>query len=349
MPSQPPECAITSSRREFIQSSIALGSTLISATAANAQATQAGGSRTSPADAIITRTIPGTSEAVPVIGLGTFVTFDMPPGHKRDHLRECMRRFWDAGGRVIDTSPLYGMAEVNVGHLANALGIADQMFIANKIWATGDSLSDESHIRRSFEVSRQRLWRERIDAMQCHSLVNVDKVVPLLRAWKKEGRIRYVGVTHHEVAYFPALANWVERGDLDFVQIHYSIVTREAEQRILPAAADRGTAVLVNMPFEKARLFKLVQGRPLPDFASEIGAQSWGQFFLKWVISHPAVTCVLPATANPDHVTDNVGALRGGLPDRKMRERMLKHMESIPGFNQLVQMAPYPEKIYPKT
>jgi diketogulonate reductase-like aldo/keto reductase len=191
------------------------------------------------------------------------------------------------------------------------------------------------------------LWRDRIDLMQCHSLVNVDVIVPLLRAWKKEGRNRYIGVTHHEPAYFGALARWVEQGDVDVVQVHYSIHTRMAEDRILRAAADHGTAVLVSMPLEKARLHKIVAGRPLPDFARELGIDTWAQFFLKWVISYPAVTCAIPATANPEHLSENVAAVRGPLPDHDTRVRMVRYIETIPGFEKLDEMPWYPEKRYP--
>jgi diketogulonate reductase-like aldo/keto reductase len=298
------------------------------------------------ASGAILKKVPRTGEMVPAIGLGTYLTFDVLPGQPRDNLREVMKRFWDGGGRVVDTSPLYGTGEISVGDFAASLGITDQLFIANKIWSTGEFLSDDSHARRSFEQSQQRLWREKIDVMQVHSLVNVDQIVPVLKNWKKEGRIRHVGVTHHEFPYFGALAGHVERSDLDFVQVHYSIQARQAEERILPAAMDKGTAVLVNMPFEKARLFKLVEGRALPDFAKEIGCENWAQFFLKWVISHPAVTCAIPATNNPAHQGENMGALRGPLPDKAMRERMVKHMEAIPGFDTLQQMPPYPGKAY---
>ena len=183
--------------------------------------------------------------------------------------------------------------------------------------------------------------------MQCHSLVNVEIIVPLLQAWKKEGRIRYVGVTHHDLPYFGALADWVESGNVDFVQVHYSIHTRLAEERVLPAALDRGVGVLINMALEKARLHKIVEGRPLPDFAREMGMTTWSEYFLKWVIAHPAVTCVLAATSNPDHVAENVRALRGQLPDREMRMRMVRHMETMPGFDRLAAMPWYPDKQYP--
>jgi len=332
-------------RRAFLRGTLGFGA----AAAALPATAFLPGSRTAaqvPAG-LITRTIPRTGNSLPVIGLGTFLTFDVIPGEKRDHLREVVRRYWEGGARVVDTSPLYGTAEITVGDFTTALGIHDQLFIANKIWSTGEYLADESHARRSLALSEGRLWRAPIDLMQCHSLVNVDVIVPYLRAWKKEGRIRYTGVTHYENPYLPALTSWVERGDIDFVQVNYSIFNRAAEERLLPAAAERGIAVLTNMPFEKARLFKVVEDRPLPGFAKEIGAENWAQFFLKWVISHPAVTCALPATANPAHAAENIGALRGPLPDREMRARMVKHMESIPGFDQIAKMPWYPDKKYP--
>jgi diketogulonate reductase-like aldo/keto reductase len=295
---------------------------------------------------ILMRAIPKTGEKIPAVGLGTFMTFDIKPGQPRDHLREVMKRFYDGGGRVVDTSPLYGMSEVSVGDFATALGITKNLFITNKTWATGQWLSDDSQALHQLRQSMERLWREQIDVMQCHSLVNVPVIVGILKGWKKEGRIRYLGVTHHELPYFEPLAQWVEKGDLDFVQVHYSIHTRKAEERILPAAMDKGVAVEVNMPFEKARLFKITEGRPLPDFAKEISCENWAQFFLKWIISHPAITCAIPATTNPDHQSENIGALKGPLPDKAMRARMVKHMETIPGFDTLAKMPAYPGKTF---
>lgn len=298
-----------------------------------------------PSDAsIITRNIPSTNESIPAIGLGTFLTFDTLPGANRDNLREVMQRFWEAGGRLIDTSPLYGMGEITVGDFAPALGISDQMFVSNKIWSTGEFLADESHARRSLELSQHRLWRTPIDLMHCHNLVNVDFIVPYLQAWKREGLIRYVGISHHENLYMPILLDWIQRTEIDVVQVNYSIFNRQAEERLIPTAAERGTAVFVNLSVEKARLFKVVEGRPLPDFAGEFGAENWAQFFIKWVLGNPAVTCVLVATSNPNHITENMGALRGPLPDRQMRARMVRHMESIPGFNEIAQMPWYPGK-----
>jgi diketogulonate reductase-like aldo/keto reductase len=293
---------------------------------------------------IITKEIPRTKERIPAIGLGTFLTFDVLSNQPRNNIQEVMQRFWDNGGRMIDVSPLYGMSEANVGEFAQKLGINDDMFIANKIWATGKYLGDRSQAQSQFERSIQELSREQIDLMQVHSLVNVDVIVPLLGAWKEEGRIRYLGVTHHEPVYFAPIESWIDKGDLDFVQIRYSIAERTAEERILPAAAAQGTAILANMSFEKARLFELVKGQPLPDFAREIGCENWAQFFLKYVISHPAVTAAIPATTNPDHVIQNLGAMRGELPDQAMRTRMVQHMESLPGFDKITQIPWYPNK-----
>ncbi|MGD1941025.1 MAG: aldo/keto reductase [Leptolyngbyaceae cyanobacterium] len=293
---------------------------------------------------VVTKLIPHSNERVPAVGMGTFLTFDVLADQPRDHLQAVMRRFWQGGGRLIDVSPLYGRSEVNVGELAAALDITDEVFVANKIWATGEYLGDDSQALRQLEQSMQRLSRDRIDTMQVHSLVNTGIVLSFMRQWKQEGRIRYLGVTHHDPLYNAPLVHWVENGNLDFVQVRYSIFERSVEERILPAAADQGTAVLVNMPFEKARLFEVVRGQPLPDFASEIGCENWAQFFLKYVISHPAVTCAIPATTNPEHVAENMGAMRGPLPDQAMRSRMVRHMESLPGFNTLAQMPWYPGK-----
>lgn len=294
--------------------------------------------------AIALRTIPGTQEQVPAIGLGTHLTFDIKPGKPREHLGEVLKIFYEGGGRVVDTSPLYGMAEVSIGDYATALGITKELFIANKTWVTGEWLGDESHAERQMQRSMERLWRDQIDLMQCHSLVNVNVVIKILKRWKQEGRIRYLGASHHLPSYFGPLGQWIEKGELDFVQLRYNIATRAAEEKLLPAAMDKGVAVVVNMPFEKARLFTVVKGRPLPDFAKEIGCETWAQFFLKWIISHPAVTCAIPATTNPRHQADNIKALKGPVPDAEMRKRMVRHMETMPGFDKAAKMPAYPGK-----
>ncbi|QZO00899.1 aldo/keto reductase [Chenggangzhangella methanolivorans] len=340
----------TLSRRGVLSGAASLGaaSAVLAAGPATSPAaaqTPAAGPAPVPAGDVISRAIPRSGEVLPAVGLGTFLTFDVVPGQKRGHLIEVVRRFRAAGGRVIDTSPLYGSGEITVGAALASIEGTDDVFVTNKIWSTGEYLADDSHARRSLDQSLGRLWREKIDVMQCHSLVNVDVVVPLMKAWKKEGRVRFVGASHHENAYQSVLAGWIGRGGLDFVQVNYSIANRAAS--VLKEAAAKGCGVLINMPFEKARLFKLVEGRPLPDFAADIGAKSWAAFFLKFVLGHPAVTCALPSTSNPDHLVENMEALRGPLPDEAMRARMIGHMESLPGFAELMSTPWYPGKRYP--
>lgn len=297
-----------------------------------------------PSGAAITRSAGRSNQTLTALGLGTFLTFDLLPGSPRDHLRDVTRQYLEAGVGVIDTSPLYGTSETSVGSFLGAMGRTDKVFISNKIWSTGDFLADESHARASLDRSLLRLWRSKIDLMFCHSLVNVDVVLPILRAWKKEGLIRYIGASHHDNAYHAILADLVERGQLDFVQVNYSIFNRGAEDRLLRAAADQGVGVFINMAMEKGRLHKVVEGQALPAFAREIGASNWAQFFIKWVMGHPAVTTVLTSTANPEHAAQNVATLRGPLPDAAMRQRMLRHMEGIAGFGQLGAMPWYPDK-----
>ena len=335
------------SRRGFI-CALGTGATILASTPlfsgkAHAQRQPSLATTTSTTSAR-TRTIPGTQQTLTTLGLGTFLTFDARPGDDRNNLAEVFRRYVAGGGRVVDTSPLYGSAEVSVGTFLAGTPEASEIFVANKIWSTGEYLGDESHAAASFEQSRLRIWRDTIDLMQCHSIVNAPVIVPLMQAWKKEGRIRHVGVTHHETGAQDQLAELVERGGVDFIQTNYSIFNRSAERRLLPVAAARGVGVLINLPLEKGRLMKVVEGRPLPNFAREFEARTWAQFFLKWVMAHPAVTTVLCGTSNPEHAEDNVQAMYGPLPDEAMRRRLVQHMETIPGFADIERMAWYPGK-----
>ncbi|HEX2317007.1 MAG TPA: aldo/keto reductase [Thermomonospora sp.] len=294
------------------------------------------------------REIPRTGERIPVMGLGTFMTWDILPRHPRGRLREVLRRLWEGGGTVVDTSALYGMSEVNVGDAARALGLTDRLFLTNKTWATGEYLNHTGQADRQFAQSQRRLSRRRIDVLQVHSLANAEMNVALHQRWKREGRMRYAGVTHHVFpAYVPAMEHWMRTVPLDFVQIRYSIFMREAERTLLPLAADRGIAVQVNMPLEKGRLHHLVRGRELPGFAREF-CDGWTDFFLKYVISHPAVTNVVPGTGDPDHMTQNLRAARGDLPDQATRERMVAHLRTIPGFDDLERMPWYPGRVWDK-
>ncbi|SES42961.1 aldo/keto reductase [Rhizobium sp. NFR03] len=316
---------------------------------ATAQGTETAAPASTFAPEVLIRTLPRTGETVTALGLGTFLTFDLKPGDPRDDLRQVFQRYVAAGGRVVDTSPLYGSAEVTVGQFMGETPEPDAMFLANKLWSTGEYLGDESHAQESFRQSRLRTWRKTINLMQCHSITNAPVVIPLMKAWKQEGLIRHVGVTHHESAAQDQLAAIVQRDDVDFIQTNYSIFSRDAERRLLPLAADKGVGVLINLPLEKARLMKVVEGQSLPGFAQEFGATSWAQFFLKWVMAHPAVTSVLCGTSNPDHMSDNIQAMQGPLPDERMRARMVAHMETIPGYSSIGTMPWYPgkENMYP--
>lgn len=334
-------------RRQLLQRGIGIVAAMpltLAARSSRAQAVIGQTPFSSPPPDLLSKTIARTGESVSALGLGTFLTFDALPGQPRENLREVVKRYWEGGVRVMDTSPLYGSAETTLGDYVTGLGISDQLFIANKIWTTGEYLTDESHALRSFEQSQLRLWRQRFDLMQCHSITNADVVIPLLNAWKKEGRTRLVGVTHHESSQHDTLAMWIDRGAVDVVQVNYSIFNRHAEQRVLPAAQQHGVGVLVNMAMEKGRLHKAVEGQQLPGFARELGMENWAQYFLKYVMSHPAVTCCLSSTANPDHATENIGALRGPFPDAAMRERMVRHLERLPAFKQIASQPWYPGK-----
>lgn len=297
---------------------------------------------------LITRPIPRSTsgERVPVIGLGTFMTFDRLPTGDRSYIPQVIDTFWRAGGRVIDTSALYGASEANVGEFARGLGITDQMFLTDKSWNCGEYLYDRSHAERQFNQSLERLSRRRLDVVGIHSMTNVGMILPVLRSLKAERKVRYLGLTSHEPYQYDGMEPLITSGAIDFIQIRYSIFERAAEKRLLSLAADHGVAVMVNMALEKARLHHVVGDRPLPRFAGEFGCTSWTEFFLKYVVSHPAVTCVVPATTNPDHAAENVRAMRGALPDRATLRRMRQYMDGVPGFDRITTIPWYPGKTF---
>lgn len=274
--------------------------------------------RAAPEGAMLTRPVPRSGERLPAVGLGTWQTFDAGAGAaERAPLEEVLRRFLDGGGRVVDSSPMYGRAESVVGDLLAGLRHPAAPFLATKVWTTGRP-AGESQMRESM----RRLRSERLDLMQVHNLLDWETHLPVLRDWKATGRFRYVGITHYSLGAFAQMEKLLRTERLDFVQLPYSLATREAEQRLLPAAAETGTAVLVMRPFEEGALFRAVRGKPLPGWAAELGCQAWSQVFLKFVLSHPAVTCVIPATSKPDHLLENLRAGLGPLPDEAMRRRM---------------------------
>lgn len=272
-------------------------------------------------DEVIRRSIPATGERVPVAGMGTYRTFDIDTGNPeaRERMLDVLRRFVDGGGRVIDSSPMYGRAESAVGDLAEELGVTDDLWMATKVWTHGRDDGIEQ-----MEQSSERMGVATMDLMQIHNLVDFETHLATLKAWKEEGRVRYIGATHYTASRHDDLARLIEKHPLDFVQFNYNVTARNAENRLLPACADNGVATLINEPFEQGRLFSRVQGRDVPDWAGEIGCRTWAQLFLKFLIGHPAVTAVIPATSDPDHAAENVAAGRGVVPDEAMRERIAR-------------------------
>jgi aryl-alcohol dehydrogenase-like predicted oxidoreductase len=243
---------------------------------------------------------------------------------EREPLKEVLREFVRAGGKVVDSSPMYGRSESVTGDLTAELGIRKQLFLATKVWTSGR----EAGIRQ-MEESFRRLRTERLDLLQVHNLVDYRTHLVTLRDWKAQGKIRYIGVTHYTASAYGQLAHVLSTEDVDFVQLNYSFAEREAEQRLLPLAAEREVAVLVNRPFAEGALFRKVRGKQLPPWAKEIGCASWAQIFLKFIISHPAVTCAIPATSKTDHLLDNMAALRGPLPDAAMRQQMIRYIAGL--------------------
>ncbi len=271
------------------------------------------------------RAIPSTGEKIPALGLGTSRTFDV--GHspnERGPLREVLRRFVELGGKVVDTSPMYGRAEEVIGDLTSDLKVRDSLFLASKVWTTGKKEGIES-----IERTAALLQTKRLDLMQVHNLIDLDVQLATLRAWKEEGRIRHIGITHYVESSFPAVEKILQREKLDFLQINYSIAERGAEERILPLAREKGVAVLVNRPFARGNLFSRLRAQPLPEWTAEFDCKSWAQFLLKWILANTAVTCAIPATSKAGHLEDNMGAGTGRLPDEKMRQRMVQAISSL--------------------
>lgn len=277
---------------------------------------------TVPAGKPLMRKIPSSGESLPVVGLGTSGPFEVGNDEgARAPLREVLQAFFASGATLIDTSPMYSTAEAVLGDLLTPAQQA-KAFIATKVWTPGSGGHGEQKGIEQMQRSMSLLKRQRVELMQVHNLVDLDAHLKTLRRWKAEGKVRYIGVTHYTTSSYPDLIAIIEREKLDFVQFNYSVATREAERRLLPLCADRGVAVLINRAFEDGNLFSRVQGRPVPAWAAEFGARSWAQVFLKFVLAHPAVTCVIPATGKIRNLVDNLGAALGGLPDARQRAQI---------------------------
>ena len=300
------------SRRDTLRvfGATAAGAFLGAAGAAGADA----GSSPSP----MLRAIPSSGERIPAIGLGTWSTFDVDSSPAaRAPLQEVLARFVERGGRVVDSSPMYGRSEEVVGAIVAKQGLAGRLFLATKVWTRGR----EAGVRQ-MEASERLLGTKRLDLLQVHNLLDVETHLATLRGWKDAGRVRYIGVTHYTASAYPDVERVLLKEKLDFLQVNYSLVEREAERRILPLAREKGVAVLVNRPFGGGEALKRVLGRPLPAWAAEFDCASWPQFFLKWILADPAVTCAIPATRQRAHLDEDLDAAFGRLPDAELRSRM---------------------------
>jgi aryl-alcohol dehydrogenase-like predicted oxidoreductase len=265
-----------------------------------------------------TRPVPKSGERIPLVGLGTWRSFDVGPrDDERVNQLDVLRLLFEHGARVVDSSPMYGNSETVVGDLIQKLDARNRAFLATKVWTTGraDGI-------RQMETSMRRLHATQIDLMQVHNLTDWQTHLDTLRDWKEQRRVRFVGVTHYSASAYAEIARILETRDVDFVQFNYSIASREAERRLLPLAAERRVAVIINRPFEEGALFRAARGKDLPPWAADFDCTSWSQFFLKFILSQPAVTCAIPATANPAHLLDNLKAGSGRLPDANQRDRM---------------------------
>jgi aryl-alcohol dehydrogenase-like predicted oxidoreductase len=270
-----------------------------------------------------TRPIPKTGERLPVVGLGTWQSFDVgEDAVSRAPLMDVTERFFERGGRVIDSSPMYGRSESVTGDLVANLALNGHThpkpFLATKVWARGSERG-----KSEMERSMRRMRAGTIDLMQIHNLLDYKTHLPILREWKEQGRIRYIGITHYAHSAFDEMERLLRTEALDFVQLPYSLLDRAAERRLLPLAQDTGTAVLVMRPFDEGALFRRVRGKSLPDWSAEFACTSWSSFFLKFILSHPAVTCPIPATSSPEHVAENLEAGTKDLPDEATRQKMI--------------------------
>jgi diketogulonate reductase-like aldo/keto reductase len=282
----------------------------------------AGALRPAFAQELMSKKIPSIGEALPVIGVGTWQTFDVGADPAtRAPLREVLKLL---NRNVVDSSPMYGSSERVAGDLIAELGLRDKLFIATKVWTSGRDAGI-----RQMETSFKRLRVERMDLMQVHNLVDVATHTKTLMDWKARKRVRYTGITHYTSSAYAEVERALKSGQYDFLQINYSLGERESEQRLLPLAKEKNIAVIANRPFAEGALFRQVKGKSLPPWAKELGIESWAQYFLKWIVSHPAVTCTIPGTGNPKHMQDNLAAGRGALPDEGARKRMAEFFDRL--------------------
>jgi len=272
-----------------------------------------------------TRPIPSSGEQIPVIGIGTWQTFDVGNDiSKLANLEKILKTFIQKGGSFIDASPMYGTAEKVVGDLATKLDLRHQLFMATKVWTNGKTEGIQQ-----MEASIQKMKAQPMDLMQVHNLVDFETQLATMEAWKLAGKIRYTGITHHTDMWHDAMEEVLQKYPVDFIQINYSILLTGAADSLLPLAKDKGVAVIVNRPFEFGRLFRKVQQKQLPNWVEDYNIKTWGQFFLKYILGNPAVTCIIPATSSLTHLEENMQAGIGEIPDEKTRKKMLAYFKNL--------------------
>jgi diketogulonate reductase-like aldo/keto reductase len=300
------------SRREFVGlSATALASTVMP-------------TMSLAAETMLTRVIPKAKERLPVIGLGTYQSFDISaPAEMREGLA-VLRDFYARGGRLVDSSPMYGAAEGVIGDLSQQAGNNGELFIATKVWTSGMQ-AGVRQMQRSMDLLR----RQKLDLMQVHNLLDIDTHISTLREWKAAGKLRYIGASHYVESAHDELERAMRQYKLDFIQVNFSVLERGAEDRLLPAAADAGVAVIINRPFAQGGFFSRVRGKPLPPIANELGCRTWAQLALKYIVGHPAVTCAIPATRNIEHLADNMSAGSGPMPTPKQRQQVAAAFDAL--------------------
>jgi diketogulonate reductase-like aldo/keto reductase len=277
------------------------------------------------AGAILKKAIPSTGEQVPAIGLGTWITFNVGNDERLRAARaQVMQTFFDRGGSLIDSSPMYGSSEAVIGYGLARIKNRPTLFSASKVWIVLKTLGVNQ-----MEASRNYWGIDRFDLMQVHNLLDWSTHIETLKEMKAQGRVRYIGITTSQGWRHGGLEQIMRTQPIDFVAFSYNVIDREVEERLLPLAAERGIAVIVNRPFQEGVLIERMMHHPLPPWAGEIDCANWAQFLLKFIVSHPAVTCVIPATRRVDHMEENMGAMRGRLPDAKMRRRMARYAENV--------------------
>jgi diketogulonate reductase-like aldo/keto reductase len=270
---------------------------------------------------LLKRPIPSSGELLPVVGVGTWQTFDVITEQKKGPLKEVLHTLISNGGKVIDSSPMYGRSEEVVGELSTEAGLNKSLFMATKVWTSGR----EAGISQMTE-SLRLLQRKSIELMQIHNLTDWQTHLPTLREWKERGTIKYLGITHYTESAYQQVERIMNQHPIDFVQINYSLGSRSAQERIFPLARDKNIAVLINRPFEEGSLFRKFKGKSLPAWASECDCETWGQLFLKFILAQSAVTCVIPGTSKASHLLDNLKGGSGRLPDNSLQKKMIELM-----------------------